>query len=146
VPMIMVEVSESVIEVTGPIFRLDVRTCDAGTKCVRYRDLPHPPPCVRHGRWQPVRLPLERLVTLVCQNAVCWSLVPTPTSASAARAAGAEEEYGWTSPIYLSRAKAMRQAHEATDEAVADERARRWEQQLREMRRQQAEAGRHEAN
>lgn len=55
-------------------------------------------------------------------------------------------EYAWTSPVYLRRATAIRQAQEATDEAVADERARLWEQQLREMRRQQAEAERHEAN
>ncbi|GIH20704.1 competence protein CoiA family protein [Rugosimonospora africana] len=145
VPAITVDVSDDGITVAEPLARLITSRCESGSKCVRYRDLPHPPQCVGHGRWGPATLVLDQFVALVCRDEIRWSVLPPP---EAIRPGYFEpvEEIAWTSPVYVRRAEAIREVQRVTDASVADERHQRRRRHEAELRRRQQEADRHEAN
>lgn len=74
-PAITVQVEQSSIRAVGPLARLHVDSC-APRSCSRYRDLPVPPPCPGHERWEAVAFDLDAFVGLVCRAAAVWLHLP----------------------------------------------------------------------
>jgi hypothetical protein len=148
VPAVTVEVDQASIRVAGPVARLVVGRCEQD-RCVLYGDVVSRPPCPGHGRWKATTLTLDMFVSLVCQD----NIVRTALSAVGSLGTGKPEDRGparsvvgqwWTSPVYLRRAAAIRQAQQDADASVADVRARLRLQQETQGRRRRAESERRE--
>ncbi len=157
VPTVRVQVEETSIVVAEPVVRLLVGPCESD-RCVRYRDLPEPPPCPGHGRWEATTLPLELFVGLVCRGEIVW----TDLAAADDTVDGKPKKAGpprraltrwWTSPVYLRRAVEVEGAQLDTDAEVAEVRARVLHEREAKARRRRAlveqlerDKQRHEAN
>jgi hypothetical protein len=127
VPAIAVEVDQDFIQVASPVARLTIARCEPDS-CVGYSDLPTRPPCPSHGRWEAATLALETFVGLLCRGDIVWTSLPAVDPTDGGEAADARHiapagRRWWTSPAYLRRADAVRQAQSATDAAVAGLRA-----------------------
>jgi competence protein CoiA len=142
-PAIQVTIAETSIVVAGPTIRLNVMHCASGTKCARYHDLPDPPPCPGHERWEPVEPTLDRFVASVCTDSARWT--PGPQTVATATSAPAISP-AWTTTQSLHLAHTVREAQKTTDAAVADERARRSRMIYDQLHQQELDRQRHEAN
>lgn len=157
VPAVAVEVYQDSIRVASPVARLNIEQCEPDA-CVRYSDLPTRPPCPGHGRWEAVTFALDTFVRLLCRGDMVRTTLPARDPVNRGKATGTGHGNlraggWWTSPAYLRRADAVRQAQAATDAAVADLRTRLRRRRGQEARRLSAEATRrmqqeqqHEAN
>jgi len=126
-PAVRVQVERTSMEVAEPVARLVVKACGS-VGCSRYRDLPEPPACPGHGRWNPTTITLDLFVRLVCQERIVWANLPTTGVAThekpvGARAHDSAGRWSWTSPIYLTRASAIHRAQLDTDKLAAEARA-----------------------
>jgi competence protein CoiA len=144
-PAVTVELDQHDIQVAGPVARLVIERCPP-EKCTRYSDLPTRPPCPGHGCWEAVTLLLDAFVGLICRDdAVRTVLPPADLSSgepSGPRFRGFTLRRWWTSPVYLQRADALRQAQADTDGSVTDLREQLQQKRERDVRRQATAAAR----
>ncbi|MFC4065058.1 competence protein CoiA family protein [Actinoplanes subglobosus] len=121
-PAVTVQIEQTSIHVAGPLARLHIERCDPRS-CSRYLDLPVPPPCPGHERWETVTFGLDAFVAFVCQAAAVWVRLPAGATIRQSPRIGSAARWWWTSPAYLQWAEAVREAQRATDAEVVGERS-----------------------